>query len=60
MSINKLATRAGIDWAVLKRFAGKGSKAGISFATFEKLWPFLYGDHRPEARPGKGSPLDEP
>lgn len=47
MSMNKLATEAGIEWGVLKRFTAQGSSAGISFSTAEKLWPFIYGDKRP-------------
>lgn len=41
MSILKLSKSAKLPWGVLSRFLAGG---GLSGATLEKLWPFLYGE----------------
>lgn len=47
MSINRLATDAGVEWAVVKRFLSAKQRTGINASTLERLWPFIYGEKRP-------------
>lgn len=46
-SKNKLSSLAGVDWKVINRFTEEGSSVGLNSETIEKLWPFIYGDKRP-------------
>ncbi|WP_291329025.1 helix-turn-helix transcriptional regulator [Desulfovibrio sp. UCD-KL4C] len=44
-SVTRLARKSEVDQASLSRFC-KG-KSGLSGANIEKLWPFIYGDQKP-------------
>jgi DNA-binding Xre family transcriptional regulator len=45
-SASRLAAAAGVSAPVVTRFLS-GARAGLHSSTLEKLWPFIYGDKRP-------------
>lgn len=47
--IPKLVIASGANKDSLYRLIN-GSRQGLSYKTLQKLWPFIYGDQRPEAQ----------
>lgn len=53
----RLAKEAGIKVEIITRVQ-KGTRKGLHSSTLEKLWPFLYGDKRPQPLPAPAQPQE--
>ena len=47
MSVTELARLSDVNQSILSRFVN-GKQKGLHSDTLEKLWPFIYGDKRPD------------
>jgi hypothetical protein len=52
-SVLQLAKASGVEQKSLARFVARQSKAGLSGASIEKLWPILYGDQPQQKASGE-------
>lgn len=49
LNLSDLGRLSGVNQSILSRFIN-GHQAGLNSKTLEKLWPYVYGDKRPQAK----------